>query len=65
MESTKFMSLSEVVFLKVCSISIDGRNEVIHCEKITKRVRAMCYGLNESYIDVVSVSLLYDTICHI
>ncbi|XP_018651820.1 putative ribonucleoside-diphosphate reductase, alpha subunit [Schistosoma mansoni] len=41
---------------KIYVVKRDGRNEAIHCEKITKRIRAMCYGLNESYIDVEAVT---------
>nr|CAH8857013.1 unnamed protein product [Trichobilharzia regenti] len=41
---------------KIHVVKRDGRHESIHCEKIVKRIRALCYGLNESYLDVEAVT---------
>ncbi|CAH8562560.1 unnamed protein product [Heterobilharzia americana] len=41
---------------KIYVVKRDGRHETIHCEKIAKRIRALCFGLNESYIDVEAVT---------
>ncbi|THD23345.1 Ribonucleoside-diphosphate reductase large subunit [Fasciola hepatica] len=41
---------------KIYVIKRDGSTEGVHVEKIMKRIRALCYGLNESFIDVESVT---------
>ncbi|VDP91574.1 unnamed protein product [Echinostoma caproni] len=41
---------------KIYVIKRDGSTEGVHVEKIMKRIRALCYGLNESYIDVEAVT---------
>ncbi|KER30218.1 hypothetical protein T265_03280 [Opisthorchis viverrini] len=37
---------------KIYVLKRDGRTEGVHCEKISKRIRALCYGLDESCIDI-------------
>lgn len=34
----------------------DGRKEKVHFDKITSRIRKLCYGLDEKYIDAVPVA---------
>lgn len=41
---------------KIYVVKRDGTTEGVHVEKIMKRIRALCYGLNESFIDVESVT---------
>jgi hypothetical protein len=37
-------------------IKRDGRQEKVHFDKITARIKKLCYGLNESFVDPVEVS---------
>ena len=30
----------------------DGRKEKVHFDKITSRIRKLCYGLNENFVEV-------------
>ena len=37
-------------------IKRDGRTEKVHFDKITSRIKKLCYGLNEAFVDPVIVS---------
>jgi len=37
-------------------IKRDGRQEKVHFDKITSRIKKLCYGLNENFVDPVIVS---------
>lgn len=37
-------------------IKRDGRKEPVHFDKITSRIKKLCYGLDEQYLDSVLVS---------
>lgn len=41
-------------FLLLCA---DGRHEEVHMDKITSRVRKLCYGLNDEHIDPVAITM--------
>ncbi|OON22932.1 ribonucleoside-diphosphate reductase, alpha subunit [Opisthorchis viverrini] len=41
---------------KIYVLKRDGRTEGVHCEKISKRIRALCYGLDESCIDIPAIT---------
>ena len=33
----------------------DGREEIVHFDKITSRISKLCYGLNQDFVDPVSL----------
>lgn len=35
-------------------LSLDGRKEPVHFDKITSRIQKLCYGLNMEFVDPVS-----------
>lgn len=35
----------------------DGRMEEVHIDKITSRIKKLCYGLNNDFVDPVSIKL--------
>ena len=37
-------------------IKRNGRREKVHFDKITSRIRKLCYGLNDDFVDPVLVS---------
>ena len=41
---------------KMYVIKRSGRQEKVHFDKITSRIRKLCYGLNEEYVDPVLVA---------
>jgi len=42
---------------KMVVIKRDGREEVIHFDKITSRIEKLCYGLESDYIDPTQITL--------
>lgn len=37
---------------------IDGRMEEVHIDKITSRIKKLCYGLNNDFVDPVSIIII-------
>jgi hypothetical protein len=46
------LSLSFILSIQFI-LSADGRREEVHFDKITSRIRKLCYGLNEVHVDPV------------
>jgi ribonucleoside-diphosphate reductase subunit M1 len=37
-------------------IKRDGRQELVHFDKITSRIQRLCYGLNNEFVDPVTIA---------
>ncbi|CAH0714328.1 unnamed protein product, partial [Brenthis ino] len=42
---------------KLFVVKRDGRMEEVHIDKITSRIKKLCYGLNNDFVDPVSITL--------
>eukprot|EP00092_Neocalanus_flemingeri_P039187 GFUD01042650.1.p1 GENE.GFUD01042650.1~~GFUD01042650.1.p1 ORF type:complete len:814 (+),score=212.28 GFUD01042650.1:563-3004(+) len=49
--------MSKVNSSKMVVLKRDGREEIIHFDKITSRIEKLCYGLESDYIDPTSITL--------
>jgi ATP cone domain len=52
---TKFKLRPPTVDVQMYVIKRDGREEEVHFDKITARIKKLCYGLDPKYIDPVSI----------
>lgn len=56
MEPTPTLTQNTVLPLEMYVIKRDGRQEKVHFDKITSRIKKLCYGLNETFVDPVEVA---------
>lgn len=49
-------SLGFVMFIEI--VVLGERMEEVHIDKITSRIKKLCYGLNMDFVDPVSISCL-------
>lgn len=45
--------------VKLCVILSGGRMEEVHIDKITSRIKKLCYGLNMDFVDPVSFYIFF------
>lgn len=56
MEPTPILAQNTRSALEMYVIKRDGRQEKVHFDKITSRIKKLCYGLHETFVDPVEVA---------